>query len=212
MVFTSSISTNMVIKNGETDGNLCMQPSKEAAIINYLKYFIGLPATLPFITFIIWILRFQITIFRNVRKPFLGFINTPPKLPCGKVSNWPLINYGMKTPKGWSPSGNITEWKNGSHRSIILFTRSLNLKTHIFFFRISFLNFIIHCNWLIQCLADWLTLRPVAENTSLESLFLNDPTAQKLYKHIKEEGRKNFGFRAFQVQGTAFCFFKPTTV
>ena len=47
----------------------------------------------------------------------------------------------------------------------------------------------------------------MAENTSLESLFLNDPTAQKLYKHIKEEGRKKFWIQGLSGSRDSFLLF-----
>jgi len=50
-------------------------------------------------------------------------------------------------------------------------------------------------------------LQPVADNTSLESLFLNDPNAQKLYRLIKEEGRRKIWIQGLSGSRDSFLLF-----
>jgi transcription-repair coupling factor (superfamily II helicase) len=47
----------------------------------------------------------------------------------------------------------------------------------------------------------------VADNTSLESLFLNDPNAQKLYRLIKEEGRRKIWIQGLSGSRDSFLLF-----
>lgn len=50
-------------------------------------------------------------------------------------------------------------------------------------------------------------MQPVADNTSLESLFLNDPNAQKLYRLIKEEGRRKIWIQGLSGSRDSFLLF-----
>ena len=47
----------------------------------------------------------------------------------------------------------------------------------------------------------------MADNTSLESLFLNDPNAQKLYRLIKEEGRRKIWIQGLSGSRDSFLLF-----